>query len=117
MWMNMAGILTYTPSFPRLQWNLQMVLEEVEVEWEAVWWAEEEEDTVQGRGVAVATTNGEVDGAMKQDHLGHGVILLGTEVVGVEVGEMERMVVVEKHKDFEAEEEEEEVIRININVL
>jgi hypothetical protein len=80
---------------------------------------EVEEDTGQDRGVVVVvTTNGEVDGAMKQDHLGHGVILRGTEVVGVEAGEMAHMVVVEKHKDFEVEEEEEEeIIRININVL
>ena len=71
----------------------------------------------QDHGAVADMTSGEVDGAMKLGHLDHGVILLGTEGVGVEAGEMEHMVVVEKHKDFEAEEEEEEVIRININVL
>ena len=94
-----------------------MVLEVVEVEWEEVWWEEVEEDTDQDLGVAVATINGEVDGDTMQDHLDHGDILLGTEGVGVAVGEMAHTVAVEKRKGFEVEEEEEEVTRINDYVL
>ena len=78
---------------------------------------EVEEDTDQDLGVAAATINGEVDGDMTQDHLDHGDIRLGTEEVGVAVGEMAHTVEVEKRKGFEVEEEEEEVTRINDYVL
>ena len=78
---------------------------------------EEEEAMDQDHGVAAAMINGEVDGDMMLDHLGHGVILQVMEVVGAEDGEMEHMVEAEKHRDFEVEEEEEGVIHTNINVL
>ena len=76
-----------------------------------------EEATDLGHGEAVATINGEVAGDTMQDHLGHGVILPDMAAAGVVAGEMEHMVVVEKHKDLEVEEGEEEVIRINVTIL